>query len=372
MRLPDRLGFRGQTLSDWLQLLIVPAILIAVTFAWSATQTRSNNKREERRTRRTSADRRIAAIDRAEQARQDATLQTYLSQMSGLMLHEKLLDSQDVDVLAREDRDPVKAVARTVTLATLRRLDGERRGEVVRFLYESVLLKRKGLTIESIVALYGADLRRAGLRNSDLAEIDLTGADLRRADLRGANLREAWFAEADLRGADFRKASLPGAIIAEARLGGAKLGDAFLFEADLADADLTGADLHNANFGDADLSDATLTNANLTKADLFGASFKDADLAGADLTNANLRKADLTGASLRGARLQGADLRSAKLAGAKNLNLGDFIAELPRWRQKTFLDAQKTFLDSLSPAELAKFNLTPEKLATFRREANGG
>jgi hypothetical protein len=113
MRLPDRLGFRGKTLWDWLQLLIVPAILIAVTFAWSATQTRGDNKREDRRS-------------------QDATLQAYLDQMSGLMLKEKLLDST-------ED-DPVRVVARTVTLATLRRLDGERRGAVVRFLHEAGLL----------------------------------------------------------------------------------------------------------------------------------------------------------------------------------------------------------------------------------------
>src|SRR3954470_1616751 len=73
----------AKTLWDWLQLLIVPAILIAVTFAWSATQTSSNNKRD---------DRRIAA-DRAaaEEARRDATLQAYLEQMTGLMLREKLL-----------------------------------------------------------------------------------------------------------------------------------------------------------------------------------------------------------------------------------------------------------------------------------------
>ena len=114
MRLPDRLGFRGKTLWDWLQLLIVPAILIGVTFAWSASQTRSDNKREDRRS-------------------QDATLQAYLDQMSRLMLHENLLTSK------RED-DPVRAVARTVTLTALRRLDGERRSEVVRFLSEAKLV----------------------------------------------------------------------------------------------------------------------------------------------------------------------------------------------------------------------------------------
>ena len=118
MRLPDRLGFRGKTLWDWLQLLIVPAILIGVTFAWSATQERSDNRRE---------DRRIAA-DRAaaEEASQDATLRGYLDQMSGLMLDRNLLSSKPGDA--------VRAVARTVTLTALRRLNGERKAEVVQFL----------------------------------------------------------------------------------------------------------------------------------------------------------------------------------------------------------------------------------------------
>src|SRR5438552_19208420 len=104
---PKWTGMRSKTLWDWLQLLIVPAILIGVTFVWSYSQTRSDNKRE---------DRRIAA-DRvaAEKARQDATLQAYFGQMSGLMLDRKLLTSKEGDA--------VRAGARTVTLAALRRLN---------------------------------------------------------------------------------------------------------------------------------------------------------------------------------------------------------------------------------------------------------
>src|SRR5215213_5874523 len=64
MRLPDWLGFRGKTLWEWLQLLIVPAILIGVTFAWSATQTKSDNKRQDERIR---ADQ--AAAEEARQCR---------------------------------------------------------------------------------------------------------------------------------------------------------------------------------------------------------------------------------------------------------------------------------------------------------------
>jgi hypothetical protein len=110
-----------KTLWDWLQLLIVPAMLVAVTFAWSALQTNSDNNREDRR----------LAADRAaaEQVRQDTTLNGYLQQMSDLVLHENLLASKSGDV--------VRSLARTVTLTTLRRLDGERKGEVVRFLGEA-------------------------------------------------------------------------------------------------------------------------------------------------------------------------------------------------------------------------------------------
>jgi hypothetical protein len=135
---PDEEVQPAKTLWDWLQLLIVPAILIGVTFAWSGLQTKSDNAREEgciaADNRR--EDRRIAA-DRAaaEEARQDATLQTYLDQMSALMLDRKLLSS--------EDGSAVMAVARTVTLTTLRRLNGSRKGEVVRFLTEARQSRRK-------------------------------------------------------------------------------------------------------------------------------------------------------------------------------------------------------------------------------------
>ena len=109
---PDEEVQPAKTLWDWLQNSpIVPAILIAVTFAWSASQTRSDNKRE---------DRRIAA-DRAaaEVARRGRDAPAYFDEMSGLMLDRKLLTSKEGDA--------VRAVARTVTLTALRRLDGERK-----------------------------------------------------------------------------------------------------------------------------------------------------------------------------------------------------------------------------------------------------
>jgi uncharacterized protein YjbI with pentapeptide repeats len=305
---PDEEVQPAKTLWDWLQLLIVPAILIAVTFAWSATQTRNDNKRE---------DRRIAA-DRvaAEETRQDATLQGYLDQMSDLMLREKLLTSTQVS--------PVRAVARTVTLAALRRLDGERKAEVVQFLYEADLLhtyEADASTTSPVVWLRGADL---------------SGADFRRANLSGAELSGA----------------------------------------DLTGADLSFAVLNAANFVFSGLRHAQLSRAKLDETDLTGADLKGADLSFARFTDTNLAGAHLKDANLRGARR----LADAKFVSngpilghilANDLDLDAVITDLPRDQRREFLDAQKKFLDSLSPRELAKFNLTPEKLAKLRRDAGG-
>ena len=56
---------------------------------------------------------------------------------------------------------------------------------------------------------------------------------------------------------------------------------------------------------------------------------------------------------------------------AQDLDLDGVITDLPPNKRREFLDAQKKFLNSLSPRELAKFNLTPEKLAKLRRDAGG-
>jgi uncharacterized protein YjbI with pentapeptide repeats len=295
---PDEEVRPPKTLWDWLQLLIVPAILIGVTFAWSATQTKSDNKREDRRI---DADRAAA-----EEVRQDVTLQTYLNQMSALMLDKKLLSSKP--------DDPARAVARTVSLATLRRLDGERRGAVVHFLSEARLL---------------------GIKDP---RVDLDGADLG-----GATLAGAYLLGVSLGAVNLRRAHLEGAI--------------------LADADLEGAHLEGANLGG---------RAHLERAILKNASLEDANLSGADLADADLGGAVLRGANFEGTYLVGAHLNEAALEGAEKLNLGRFITDLVfRKKQKEFLDWQKEFLDSLSREELGKFNLTPEKLAKLRREANG-
>ncbi len=85
----------------------------------------------------------------------------------------------------------MREIAWARTLTILPRLDGERKGSVLRFLHEANLIG-DGM---SIIDLHHADLKGA----------DLSGANLNLANLSGANLedtdtRDASFLLADLKG----------------------------------------------------------------------------------------------------------------------------------------------------------------------------
>jgi uncharacterized protein YjbI with pentapeptide repeats len=346
-RVPQWTGFSRKTLWDWLQLLIVPAILVGLTFVWSASQTRSDNRRE---------DRRIAADQAAaEEARRDATLEAYFNKMGSLMLDKKLL--------ASKPSDAVRQVARIVTLTTLHRLDGVRKAAVLRFLYEarfvgSVDIREGNSAIRAwpagsldrpraVVSLEDADFSGADLRGMDLEGVILTGANFEGANLEGAHLNYAFLWRATFKGANLFRSTLGGANLYEANFSRANLSEAFADYVNVQFTNLSGANLRKAHFSNVFLNGTMLTDANLEDIDLYRASF----------FNTNLR---------------GVVLDNAGLFGVEDLDLARFIADLPPQRRKAFLDAQRRFLDSLPASELAKFNLTRAKLARIRREASGG
>ncbi len=291
-----------KTLWDWMQLLIVPAVLAVGAFLLDQAQ---NTREQIRVDQRAQTDRELAE-DRA----REAVLETYLDRMSGLLLDESL---SEAEVGAR-----VRQVARARTLTALRRLDGERKGVIGNFLSESQLINSTSDKSEPIISLAEADLGDANLVGADLRGANLGGADLvdanlGGADLGGADLSDANLGDADLGGADLGGANLRGAYLVVAYLRGANLHAADLSDANLHAAYLVGADLRGANLGGADLVDANLGDANLGGADLRGANLHGANLRGADLGGANLRGAYLVDANLRGANLRGANLRGAKV-----------------------------------------------------------
>jgi uncharacterized protein YjbI with pentapeptide repeats len=139
-------------------------------------------------------------------------------------------------------------------LTVLRRLDGERKGHVVQFLYESGLI----LTSGAIVDLYGADLSSAYLSGANLGGANLSGARLDYAHLEGASLDDTMMPDGDRRMnaplAGVGKgpivkgltADLQGASLIDAHLKGASLRGALLLKANLKGTDLSGAKLNDA------------------------------------------------------------------------------------------------------------------------------
>ncbi|MBF0462306.1 MAG: pentapeptide repeat-containing protein [Magnetococcales bacterium] len=137
-------------------------------------------------------------------------------------------------------------------------------------------------------------------KTSNLAGMNLFGADLSEAGLPGANLERT----------DLTWAQLPGAYMVGAKLSGTKLNPSNLAGVNLRSADLSGADLGKADLSGANLRDADLSGADLREAHLSGADLRDANLSGSSLNDADLRLA-----RMRGASMEGTDLRMARLDG---------------------------------------------------------
>src|SRR5215213_3000300 len=229
-------GFRGMTVRDWLQMLIVPLVLVGIGFLFDTQQDARQQEVEEQRA-------------------QDTALQAYLDQMSLLMLEKDLHDS--------EAGSDVRTLARARTLTVLRRLDGTRKGSVVQFLAESDLIVKDS----SVLDLAGADLREVILNDADLSGTELSGLDFNPPPYDGP-----------------------------AQLFGTNLSDADLSHAILGGADLSGADLSNALLQDTFLYDPRFPE---DAADLSGVDLSDAYLEGAKVTEEQLEQASsLEGATM--------------------------------------------------------------------------
>jgi uncharacterized protein YjbI with pentapeptide repeats len=256
----SRWGFRGMTVRNWLELLVVPLVLLGIGLLFQIQQ----NEVEERR---------LEAQQHIEEQRaQDEALQTYLEQIGQMLL------DKDRPLRQSKEGDEVQLLARARTVTILRRLDSARNRDILQFLREARLVPSNKYEIQEHIVR---------LDNSNLSKADLKGANLDSFDLHGT----------DLSGADLRDARLPWSYLPYAKLNGANLRGAYL----RGDPDQSG--------DDADLSDADLSDANLSEADL---SYD-------NLSSANLQGANLTDAVLRGTNLSNAKVTSEQLAEAKSL-----------------------------------------------------
>lgn len=289
---------RPKTLWDWLSLILVPLVIGVGIFLLNRSQRQSeirlaNEQKKE--------DRQIARENR-----EQSDLQAYYDKMADLLLTYKLSSS--------EDKLREATIARARTLPTLKALNGERKGLLLRFLYESELISKDNVSVNlkdadlSGAKLNGTNLDETKLRKADLSRANLSETSLVRADLSATNLSQAFLNRAKMFETSLYHANLHRAALNRAILREANLEQAVLQEAELRSANLTEASLYRADLRDADLRRADLRGADLTG----GVRLQGADLSGADLRRANLTAADLTGTDLTGAKLDLAVLSDAR------------------------------------------------------------
>ena len=250
---------------------------------------------------------------------------SYLDSMTNLILEKNLGKPSE--------KEGARTVARAITLNTARRLNGESRGQLLKFLYEAKLvgeckapgyatknIDRKKYCKDKIVDMQAARLDGAILGDTPMPP--LKGVVLDKANLNGANLPNiilpyaslapVRLAGANLTGADLTgvtaskpvvlsKAYLQNAYLTKATLQSAQMDAAHLQCATLNEIDLKGAKLRGANLSNSNLERATLGLINGkkiddNKTDLTGAILRGAILTGVNFSNVILKDADLTGA----------------------------------------------------------------------------
>ena len=286
---------RAKTLWDWMELLLVPGVLAigAALFIWV-----TDRRAHEAEDRHVKEQQEIVTGRAGETA-----LQTYLDRMVELL---------KAGLLERQRGDTRRSIGRAETLTVLRQLDGERKGLLLQFLYESGLVgmwtEKEGRQ-EAVVDLSDANLSGANLTMSIPSGATPGEAYRIGASLVGANLSRAILVMANLEGVNLREANLTGANLSGAKLGGANLWD----------ANLSRANLSEASLNEANLSEAILIMANLSEANLSGTNLSEANVVGANLTSACLEGANLSGANLTWAILKGAQVTDEQLARANSL-----------------------------------------------------
>jgi hypothetical protein len=148
--------------------------------------------------------------DLGQQRAEEDALQAYFEQMGSLLTNHNLIDT---------DRGDIRQLANAHTLTVLARLDGERKGSVVRFLYGAGLIYKNRTVVNLTGAtLTGAILIRANLENANLSNAYLQDSYLMATSLVGADLRATHLADATLDWVNLTGADLKGADVSEKQL----------------------------------------------------------------------------------------------------------------------------------------------------------
>jgi type II secretory pathway pseudopilin PulG len=134
------MGLPWVTVRNWLELLIVPMVLVGIGLLFEMRQADRQEATEKQQQ------------ELAEQRAQDEALQAYLNQMSQLMLERKLLET--------EPGTPLYTLAQARTSTVILRLDAEHNASVIRFLSDSGLAWSKAGSVTTFAIAPDSGARR--------------------------------------------------------------------------------------------------------------------------------------------------------------------------------------------------------------------
>ena len=203
------------------------------------------------------------------------TTEPYNPEQTLLECQEYILDNLDA-LLNTPPRALLSRVKHRIH-TTFRNLDGERKGILLKFLYDEHLIgyhDENRSVLPAIISLEMADLRGMQVNKYYLAGCNLQRTQCHDAQCMGTNFRgslldQSSWDRANLIYANMSEAAVTGARFYKATLTGAVLHGTNLSVAKLDGADLSDAGLHGANLTLAYLSDAILTQEQLAQAETY-------------------------------------------------------------------------------------------------------
>lgn len=171
------IGFKDKKLWDWLELLIVPALLTFLSFFITSNVNKKQQEIENQRY-------------------QQSVMREYLKDMTELSAQTPSPSK------STKNAGTLSSVASARTLTALNELDKERKRDVMEFLSNSGLLQQIHLRRAN---LQGTDLSFLWLKDADMQNSNLKNTKFYAANIGGANLKYVVMDDADFRGAVYDK-----------------------------------------------------------------------------------------------------------------------------------------------------------------------
>ncbi|WP_020412912.1 pentapeptide repeat-containing protein [Microbulbifer variabilis] len=320
----------GRSLWDWLQLLIVPVVLLIGGWYLSDLIERRQEKSEDKKYQRTE-------------------LRHYLDAMNKLLVDYdlKCVDyafSEYCISLSDKDKERVNSAyqsAMAMTASVIHILDGPLNSLVLSYLSKIKIKKLitdgdvfRGLSLKK-AKLFRLKLDNINLSDADLSQINMYTSSLNSGNLSKVNFSRAVISDTTFNDALFLNVDFSQATIIDSSFDGAKIGDFIMdirFENSFKEANIYNTGFEGAAIVGADFSGAKIESVSFDRAFMYGdtsfskasvsyTSFKEADVSNVNFSNAlvshaNFKEAKIETVIFLKTNLSEVNFEEAKIAGA--------------------------------------------------------